>query len=277
VRRQHLYLPGERRGIFNPNAARNADEIILTESVIDAAALWSVGLRGAIPTYGTTGLTDEIINHLVASRVRRDVLLMDADKAGRAAAEEMKARLEKANIAARRGELTNAKDAAEFVASGGKLEDVRSVVAPETTESEQSTDEPATSEAVTDEPTNEPSEAAPTIETGADGALVFRFSNREYRVRGLSPVGLDRLKINLRLSVENSFHLDTLDLYQARVRALFAHTAARACNAPEQIINADLLTIVEKLEAVRLEMRNKKLFENQLSFNLRNIKRVIAR
>lgn len=37
--RRHLYLPGERRGIFNPQGAQNTDEVIVTESVIDAAAL----------------------------------------------------------------------------------------------------------------------------------------------------------------------------------------------------------------------------------------------
>jgi DNA primase len=72
--RRHLYLPGERRGVFNPQGARNTDEVIITESVIDAAALWSAGLRKVTPTYGTTGLTDEIITHLVECRVKRVVL-----------------------------------------------------------------------------------------------------------------------------------------------------------------------------------------------------------
>ncbi|MCA1600088.1 MAG: hypothetical protein LC776_00100 [Acidobacteria bacterium] len=45
--RRHLYLPGERRGIFNPQGARNTEEAIITESVIDAAALWPGQARGA--------------------------------------------------------------------------------------------------------------------------------------------------------------------------------------------------------------------------------------
>lgn len=47
--RRHLYLPGERRGVFNPQGAKNTDEVIITESAIDAAALWSAGLRNVIP------------------------------------------------------------------------------------------------------------------------------------------------------------------------------------------------------------------------------------
>src|SRR5712691_9262516 len=116
--RRHLYLPGERRGIFNPQGARNTDEAIVTESVIDAAALWSAGLRNVIPTYGTTGLTDEIVAHLVECRVRRVVLMLDADEAGRAAAIDMAQRLAAVNIEARNVELPT-KDAAEFITNGG--------------------------------------------------------------------------------------------------------------------------------------------------------------
>jgi len=47
--RRHLYLPGERRGIFNPQGARNTDEVIVTESVIDAAALWSAACATSFP------------------------------------------------------------------------------------------------------------------------------------------------------------------------------------------------------------------------------------
>jgi DNA primase len=63
--RRHLYLPGERRGVFNPQGAKNTEEVIITESVIDAAALWSADLRNVIPVYGVTGLTEEIMAHLV--------------------------------------------------------------------------------------------------------------------------------------------------------------------------------------------------------------------
>ncbi len=236
--RQHLYLTGERRGIFNPQGAQHAEEVIITESVIDAAALWSVGLRSVIPTYGTTGLTDEIVAHLARCRVRRAVLLMDADEAGRTAAGEMKARLEKASVTARAVELP-VKDAAEFIAAGSTLEDVRRIITP-----------PAAT------PMSEP-QTAPQVEMTSDGALILTLHGREYRVRGLSPVGLERLKVNVRLTVGSSFHLDTLDLYQARARALFAQTAQKLCHVSEQSINADLLSLIERLEAVRLEMRSK--------------------
>src|SRR5882672_1858795 len=234
--RRHLYLPGERRGIFNPQGARNTDEAIITESVIDVAALWSAGLRNVIPTYGTTGLTEEIVSHLVECRVKRVVLMMDTDAAGRAAAVEMTERLGAVNIEARSVELP-AKDAAEFVANGGTVDDVRRILTPPVT-------------ATTSE-----SKSTLQVETRNDGSMLFAIDGREYRIRGLSPVGLERLRVNVRLTINGAFHLDTIDLYQARARASFAQGAAKLCGVGEQQISADLLQMIEKLEAARLAMR----------------------
>ena len=89
--------------MFNPQGAKNTEEVIITESVIDAAALWSAGLRNVIPVYGVTGLTEEIMAHLVECRVKRVVLLLDADEAGHAAASEMVQRLTAVNIETRGG------------------------------------------------------------------------------------------------------------------------------------------------------------------------------
>jgi energy-coupling factor transporter ATP-binding protein EcfA2 len=71
----------------------------------------------------------------------------------------------------------------------------------------------------------------------------------------LSAVGLERMKVNLRLSVGGSFHLDTIDLYQARSRQAFAQTAAGLCCVDEKKIAADLLGLVEPLERERLQMK----------------------
>ncbi|MGH8772368.1 MAG: CHC2 zinc finger domain-containing protein, partial [Burkholderiales bacterium] len=234
--RRHLFLPGERRGVFNPAGAKNTDEVIVTESVIDAAALWSAGLRNVIPTYGTTGLTDEIIAHLVECRVKRVVLLLDTDEAGRAAAIDMAERLAAVNIEARSVELP-AKDAAEFIAKGGTADAERRILIPpmSTTVSE--------------------SKSTLQVETSNDGSMMFAIADREYRVRGLSPVGLERLRVNVRLTINGNFHLDTLDLYHARARTVFAQSAAKLCGVGEQQVSADLLQMIEKLEAARLQMR----------------------
>lgn len=233
---QHLYLPGPRRGVFNPQGARNADEAIVTESVIDAAAVWSAGLRNVMPAYGVNGLTDEIVAHFEQCRVKRVVLMLDSDDAGQYAAQRFGERFKEINVAAR-AVILPAKDASEFIASGATADELRAIVAP----------------------AHEASviESAPAVEFEKlpEGALRTAINAREYRVRGLAPVGLDRLKINLRVSVEGAFHLDTIDLYQARARANFANTAARLCRVEESHIGADLLALIEPLERARLEMK----------------------
>jgi DNA primase catalytic core len=232
-KKQHLYLSGKRRGVFNPAGAKETEEIILTESVIDALALWSIGIRNVTCAYGVNGLTDEIVNHLSESRIKRVCLMLDADDTGREAAPKLAEKLSAIGIESR-AVILPAKDAAEFVADGGTLEAVQNLISAVETQSGIATAE---------------------LETLADGTRQITFEQREYRVRGLSPFGLEKLKINLRLNVGNLFHLDTLDLYQSRARTNFAQTAAKACRTSESIINADLLTLIEKLEAERLQMR----------------------
>ncbi len=233
----HLYLPGPRCGVFNPEGAKNTDEVVITESVIDAAAVWSVGLRHVIPVYGVNGLTDEILAHLLECRIKRVALMLDSDDAGQDAAKLMERRLNEINLAARSVFLP-VKDAAEFVAGGAGIDDLRALITPQET-------------------ADNPQSAIrnPQLEKQSDGALRCYVDGREYRIRGLSAAGLDRMKINLRLSLNGSFHLDTLDLYQARSRAQFAQTAARLCRLDEQRIAADLLSLIEPLERERLQTR----------------------
>ncbi len=232
-KKQHLYLSGKRRGVFNPAGAKETDEVILTESVIDALALWSLGIRNVSCAYGVNGLTDEIINHLSESRIKRVCLMLDADATGREAVEKFTEKLSAIGIESRAVELPG-KDAAEFVASGGTLEQAQSLMSAVETQTETVSAE---------------------LATLPDGTRQITFEQREYRVRGLSPFGLEKLKINLRLNVGNLFHLDTLDLYQSRARQNFSTVAAKSCRTSESIINSDLLTLIERLEAERLQMR----------------------
>jgi len=130
-----------------------------------------------------------------------------------------------------------AKDAAEFIAGGGTADDGRRII---TSSMKTKLDEPR---------------ATLQVETSSDGSMLFSVDGREYRIRGLSPVGLERLRVNVRLTINGSFHLDTVDLYQARARALFAQGAAKLCGVSEQQVSADLLRMIERLEAARLQMR----------------------
>lgn len=180
--------------MFNPPGAKNTEEVIITESVIDAAALWSAGLRNVIPVYGVTGLTEEIMAHLVECRVKRVVLMLDADEAGCAAAIDMAQRLAAVNIETRSVELP-VKDAAEFIADGGLVDELRRLI---TRSADSSSADASVARAAT-----VLAGALMELETSNDGSMLFASDGREYRVRGLSPVGLERLRVNVRLSVRD--------------------------------------------------------------------------
>ncbi len=93
TRDQHLYLPGPRRGLVNAACAATSDELIFTESVFDALSFLQAGIPNAIPLYGTNGWTPDHDALLEKHRIRRVVLALDADDAGRKAAAALAAKL----------------------------------------------------------------------------------------------------------------------------------------------------------------------------------------
>ncbi|MBK7034630.1 MAG: toprim domain-containing protein [Ignavibacteria bacterium] len=80
--------------------------------------------------YGVNALTDEILAHLQESRIRRVVLMLDADDAGREAALKFAEKLSAIGIESRTVDLP-AKDASEFVVNGGTLEAVQRLIEPQ--------------------------------------------------------------------------------------------------------------------------------------------------
>ena len=79
---RHLYLPGPRRGLVNAPCAATTDELILTESVLDALSFLEAGIPNAIPLYGTNGWTPDHDALLEKHRIRRVLLALDGDEAG---------------------------------------------------------------------------------------------------------------------------------------------------------------------------------------------------
>jgi DNA primase len=104
------------------------------------------------------------------------------------------------------------------------------------------------------------SESAVSI--SVDHELVVVFGGRRWRVRGLGKVSsFDVLRVNVLVSksvsdvkVDDRFHVDTLDLYSARARAVFSKTAADELSVDEEVVKKDLgrvlLACEEHAEAV---------------------------
>jgi DNA primase len=84
--------------------------------------------------------------------------------------------------------------------------------------------------------------------------------NRSYRIRGLAKnQTFDVMKVNLRVMADNWYHVDNLDLYNARHRTTFINTAADELQIKADILKKDLGKVLLKLEDLQDEQINKTL------------------
>ena len=91
----------------------------------------------------------------------------------------------------------------------------------------------------------------------SDG-LYYGGSFLTYRITGLSPYNLDRLRITLKGYKPDqpaSFQIDTLDLYYSRARESFAEACARSLSVQQSQVLAELTGVISALEAERITMR----------------------
>jgi DNA primase len=247
----HFYLPGPRRGLVNGACAATAEEIILTESVIDALSFLQAGIPNAIPLYGTNGYTADHDALLEKHRVRRVVLALDSDEAGQKAAAALMQKLSSRGIAVRNVVLPVKDPNQLLVAEGAEgfrktWKRLASGSAEESSEKKKSGD---------DAPAHE---AGAALTLDASGAYELLFGSRTYRVRGLSAFGVDRLRVNLRVDCGPRFHVDTFDLYSSRSRQAFAESAVAALRLDESqkaAIADEIASVIEALEKERLSLR----------------------
>jgi DNA primase catalytic core len=107
-----------------------------------------------------------------------------------------------------------------------------------------------------------PEPPEPEPETQADERQVnLAFGERRYRVRGLPTQLTEALKVNVLVRVASTepassapdggtLHVDTLDLYQAKQRQVFAKCAATELRVEEHILQRDLGRLLLKLEQI---------------------------
>ncbi len=105
-------------------------------------------------------------------------------------------------------------------------------------------------------PTTQPLTVAKskTIEAEVkENEIAITIGNRSYRIRGMSKnVGsFDSMKVNILVRKNESFFVDTLDIYAARSRNIFIKEASRELALEEEIIKRDLGKILLKLEELQ--------------------------
>ncbi len=109
-----------------------------------------------------------------------------------------------------------------------------------------------------------PTPEAKTLEAENEGDdLVFRFGDRRWRVRGLDKnAGPEQLRVNLLVARDGGgFHVDTLELYAARQRAVYVKLAAEELRLEERVVKHELgqvlLALEERQEAEKLAAQQK--------------------
>ncbi len=254
---KHLYLSGPHRGVWNAQAIRlptttagQGDRahaqasfctLLLTESIIDAAALWQAGWRHSIPCYGTNGLTLDHVALLRDSHVERLVLVMDGDDAGRRAVEAIRKKLDFLDTDIRAVTLPEGEDPASYLLTHA-AEDFAKLLA-----------------AACDTPLRPGSGQAAAAQDNrllADATIAatengFRLTveDRSYEVLNAEG-GPGKVRATLKALTRDRlrFHIDTVDLYAARSRKTFAADAARLYGADADAVALDLNRIIEAAE-----------------------------
>jgi DNA primase len=101
-------------------------------------------------------------------------------------------------------------------------------------------------------PTPAPPAYPPAVTEVSATEVVLMLGERRYRVRGLARnLSPDTLKVNLMVTQDEAFYVDTLDLYNARARTGYAAQAALALGVSDGVMHADLGRVLRELEAVQ--------------------------
>ncbi len=235
----HLYLPGTRHGLWNAQAARRSDSVLLTESVIDALSVLDAGLLEAMPCHGVNGLSDEHLRWLTQSGVRRVVLAFDGDDAGRRGMEAVQAKLRDAGLVVGQLALPESSDLNSHLC-GVHADEARAALAGQVGAVFAGLDA---------------GDAPPVALQGEQFELTasgFKLTlhGRRYEVKGIARV-TTQLKATVKATGEarKGFELTTLDLYSARSRESYAKACAAMFNVDEDTIRADLACLIERVEA----------------------------
>ena len=239
---RHCYLPGPLRGVLNFHAARLSEEVILTESILDALSFLQAGISTAIPLYGTNGFTADHLDLLKRERVKRVILALDSDDAGRKAAAALEEKLESAGLAVRVASFPSGiKDANELLVSkrGDASELLRQVLGG-------ALPRPGP---VTPPLIETSTSASPPAPPASDGAVVLERGGLSYGARVVSTL-LGRLRVTVKVTKGELFHVDTLDLYASRSRAEFARRVSKAFAVEADAIESALLALLVLAEKV---------------------------
>jgi energy-coupling factor transporter ATP-binding protein EcfA2 len=242
----HLWLPGQVKGLVNPAAFEASKTIIVASSVIDALTWWCAGHKNAV-----AGSIEDVLAAIQAHGTEKVYLAFRRRPEGDKAAEDVTKKLVAIGVEVHRVLFRLGMDANDLAqkaddpsqALGDALRSATWVAKREA----------AIKPPVAPEAQPVPSQPATSPESTNQGdELTVTVQDRRYRVRGLGKnTGLETLKVNLLVSRGDKFHVDVLDLYQAKQRAAFIKQASHELCLGEDVLRQDLAKLLFKLEEVQ--------------------------
>jgi len=285
---QHLYLPGAHAGVFNEQALQASDEIILCESLIDALTFWVAGYRNVTASYGTSGFTDDHLAAFKQHDIKRILIAYDRDEAGNTAAEQLAKKLTAKGIDCFRVLFPKNMDANEYAlqvtpaakslgvvlrsaewmgkgeapelntgSNSDELIDTETgeILSIAETVTEPESSNPLAAKKEMPEPTTASPQPKPADAIEADISeheINMAFGDRQYRIRGLQKnLSFEVLKVNVLVRRNEAFHVDALELYNAKQRAAYIKAASIELGLKDDILKRDLGKVLLKCEALQ--------------------------
>jgi DNA primase len=233
----HLYLAGPHKGIFNVKAGKVYDEIILTESIIDALSLIQLGIENVQPCYGTNGFTEEHLKLLKDNLVKTIIIGFDSDEAGKKASASLQDKLIIEGFKVKVISPSQGKDWNDYLLAGlsadkagGTKQEVQELIAKAQTAQQEKQ----------------------SFKVSRQGSVyVFEIDEIIYRVIGVKDIFVQDLKVTIKSAKDKDSFYDRLDLYSARSRTSYSANLGSLFKVEPTRIERDLIKILEHLEGER--------------------------
>ncbi|WP_155722446.1 toprim domain-containing protein, partial [Leptospira weilii] len=250
----HRYLQGKHLGIWNEEDAFEKKELVLCESLLDALTFWENGIRNVTCSYGVEGFTEVIQERILEKQIKKIYIAYDADMAGDKGAVSVYQKLKDKGIEIYRVLLPLGMDVNEVAVRSEEVQDTLFGLLEESvrlTEEELTPQYKEMSALETNVRPQEPlltSEGLSTLveprpQTQPEVRITkeeveVNFPERTYLAKGLfrNYPSLETLKVTLKVSQGERYHVDTVDLLSYKGRMSYISTASHELREKEEII-----------------------------------------
>lgn len=216
-----VYALPKNQGVFNRHASSSSDEIILVESIIESILLYQLGFSQAIPILGLEPSSDLL--DFIRSIHPKTVYLCHPEP------QRIIESFQGLNLTVALMDVPNNKTLTQYLKSNPSHDQVTAIL----------------SNSKLIDPTHPSGYTIQETELG----LQIACENREYRIKGIPLHSLERLRVNIKATMNSKCHIDTLDLYQNKSRRYFITQVSKLFGVEAEIINNDLLFIIAQIES----------------------------